>query len=63
MNTSENVRYTRKKYVLQIYEILKDFVLSEFAHRAYQVTYIFNYINKFPFAKAFKNWFVADQHK
>ena len=37
MNSSENIRHTKKKYIIQILETIKDFVLSELAHRAWQV--------------------------
>ncbi len=37
MNSSENIRHTKKKYVLLFFETIKDFLLSELAHRAFQV--------------------------
>lgn len=39
LNRSESVRHSRKKIVMKIFETIKDFILSELAHRAYQVPF------------------------
>ena len=42
MNTSEEMRHTRKKIIYKTLNIVKDCVLSEFQHRFYQVKTAFN---------------------